>query len=67
MKVRGRLSQPHPEVPLVNIGYTYDNSDGRGELIAERESKTRLIVHDPIRWKLIEETAQWRTSRTTSS
>jgi hypothetical protein len=43
------ISQPHPEVPLVIIGYTYDNSDGRGELIAERESKTRLIVHDPIR------------------
>ena len=55
MKVRGRLSQPHPEVPLVDIGYIYDNSDGCGELIAERESDMRLIVHDPIRWKLIEE------------
>jgi predicted ABC-type ATPase len=45
-------------LPLVDIGYVYDNSDRRGELIAERESSMRLIVHDPIRWKLIEEATQ---------
>ncbi len=45
----------HLYLPLVDIGYIYDNADGRGELIAERQPDAPLILHDPVRWKLIED------------
>jgi len=51
----GLRNMRHLYLPLVDIGYIYDNADGRGELIAERQPDVPLILHDPVRWKLIED------------
>ena len=40
---------------LVDIAVIYDNSDGGRVLIAEKRPRTRLIVRDRARWKLIKE------------
>jgi predicted ABC-type ATPase len=48
----------HLYLPLVHVGLILDNSDGRGDLIARRQSDMSLLVYDPIRWKLIEEAAR---------
>ncbi len=41
-------------LPLVDLGFIYDNSDEGRDLIAE-VLQTTLIVHDPRRWSVIEE------------
>jgi predicted ABC-type ATPase len=41
-------------LPLADLGMIYDNSDEGRVLIAESAS-TGLTVHDPARWKAIEE------------
>jgi len=45
-------------LPLVDIGLVYDNSDRSRILIAERRPSAPLVVHDPIRWKQIEESSE---------
>jgi predicted ABC-type ATPase len=45
-------------LPLADSAAIYDNSDGGPCLIAERTPDTPLIVHDPARWKMMEEAAQ---------
>jgi len=42
---------------LVDIAVVYDNSDRGRVLIAEKRPRTRLVVHDAARWKLIKEAA----------
>jgi predicted ABC-type ATPase len=45
-------------LPLVDVAYIYDNSDDAGVLIAERQPKMQLVVHDTARWKRILETSR---------
>ena len=41
-------------LPLADTAAIYDNSDGRGILIAERSENSSLIVHDADRRAMIE-------------
>jgi predicted ABC-type ATPase len=41
-------------LPAVDEAFVYDNSDGAGDLIAERPLDGHFVVHDPTRWSLIE-------------
>ncbi|MFL6947225.1 MAG: AAA family ATPase [Xanthobacteraceae bacterium] len=45
-------------LPLADIGLVYDNSDGARILIAERRPSAPLVVHDQLRWGLIEEASR---------
>ena len=42
-------------LPLADVAAIYDNAAAEPILIAERISGADLIVHDPARWRLIEE------------
>ena len=44
-------------LPLADLGMIYDNSDEGRVLVAE-SALTGLIVHDPARWKAIEEASR---------
>jgi predicted ABC-type ATPase len=41
-------------LPLADVAVIYDNSDGRGSLIAERSGTYSLVIHDTDRWAAIE-------------
>lgn len=56
--VTGLRNMRHLYLPLAEIALIYDNSDGRGTLIAERQLGAEFHVRDPVRWNLIEEATQ---------
>jgi predicted ABC-type ATPase len=43
----------HLYLPLADDGFIYDNSDGSGNLIAERRDGGSIVVHDVERWSRI--------------
>jgi predicted ABC-type ATPase len=45
----------HLYLPLADSAFIYDNSDGSGALIAERQGVVPLTIHDSDRWNRIEE------------
>jgi predicted ABC-type ATPase len=51
----GLRNMRHLYLPLADSAYIYDNSDGGGTLIAERQGAAPMTVHDSDRWSRIEE------------
>jgi len=45
-------------LPLADSALVYDNSERGRILIAEKPPNAPLIVHDPTRWRMIEEAAR---------
>lgn len=45
-------------LPLADMAFIYDNSDGAGALIAEREGPAPLTIHNRECWNQIEETTR---------
>jgi predicted ABC-type ATPase len=56
--VAGIRNMRHLYLPLSDIAFIYENSDEAGVLIAERRPGVPLVIHDPKRWRRIEETAR---------
>jgi predicted ABC-type ATPase len=42
-------------VPLADAVLIYDNSDASGDLIASRRQNESFVIHDKVRWGVIEE------------
>jgi predicted ABC-type ATPase len=51
----GLRNMRHLYLPLADSAFIYDNSDGGGALIAERQGAAPLTIHDSNRWSRIEE------------
>jgi predicted ABC-type ATPase len=51
----GLRNMRHFYLPAVDIASIFDNSEGAGSLIAERQAGGHLIIHDKVRWAMIEE------------
>lgn len=51
--IAGLRNMRHLYLPLADIALIYDNSDGRGTLIAERQPGEPFTVYDRTRWNLI--------------
>ena len=51
----GLKNMRHHYLPLADAAVISDNSDGKNILIAERRPGTSLVIHDAIRWQLIED------------
>jgi predicted ABC-type ATPase len=51
----GLRNMRHLYLPLADLAFIYDNSDGAGSLIAEGPGASPLTIHDGERWKRIEE------------
>lgn len=45
-------------LPIADVVAIYDNSDEGRVLIAEQEPGVPLIVHDAVRWAMIERASQ---------
>jgi predicted ABC-type ATPase len=45
-------------LPLADITLIYDNFERGRTLIAEKQPNSSLIVHDVMRWRLIEDMAR---------
>jgi predicted ABC-type ATPase len=54
----GLRNMRHLYLPLAHVALIVDNSDEGGGLIAEREPDGPFVVHDEVRWALIEEVAR---------
>ncbi len=50
----GLINLRHPYLPLADVAAIYENSDEGRTLIAERTPDASLVVHDPMRWAMIE-------------
>jgi predicted ABC-type ATPase len=51
----GLHNMRHGFLPLADIALVYDNSDWSERLIAEKHADAELLVHDEMRWTLVEE------------
>jgi predicted ABC-type ATPase len=45
-------------LPIADVAAIYDNSDEARILIAEREPGFPIMVHDAVRWAMIERASQ---------
>jgi predicted ABC-type ATPase len=45
-------------LPAVDTAFIFDNSDGAGDLIAERTLAGHFVVHDALRWAMIGDEAE---------
>jgi predicted ABC-type ATPase len=54
----GLVNMPHLYLPLSDGAQIHDNSDGTRILIAERRPDAPLVVHDAVRWAMIEKASQ---------
>ncbi|MBV8746674.1 MAG: hypothetical protein JO134_16685 [Xanthobacteraceae bacterium] len=54
----GLANMRHIYLPLADLALIYDNSDEGRNLIAEQKPGVPLVVHDPMRWALIERASQ---------
>ena len=50
----GLINLRHLYLPLADVAAIYENSDEGRTLIAERTPDASLVVHDPMRWAMIE-------------
>lgn len=51
----GLRNMRHSYLPLADSALVYDNSERGRVLIAEKPPDASLIIHDPTRWRMIEE------------
>lgn len=56
----GLWNMRHLYLPLADTAAIYDNSGRRRVLIADQESGSPLVIHDPERWSRIEELTSWK-------
>lgn len=54
----GLTNMRHLYLPLADVAAIFDNSNEGRMLIVERTADKSLVVHDAVRWAMIEKTTQ---------